>query len=478
MSSASLNRAPRVMMPYLSEKDCRTIHQATEQILARTGVLVDDLEALELLKNAGAVVQGNHVRILPGLVKSALNSAPDLIVMHDRAGHPAMYLGGDRCHFGTGSDTATTVDPETGETVSTTYETVCRFTRFTDALPHIDFVMSMGIAKDRKDASFVAQYAAMVLNTLKPLVFTAQGMKDMNAIYGIMRAVYGSEDEIRLRPRAMLYTEPVSPLRHTAKEIEMLIFCARKGIPVTVPSGINAGATAPVTLAGALALANAETLSALVIHQLANPGAPYLYGGNVTMMDMRTGNFPYAAPEFHMGYAVFCDLARYYKMPVWGLAGASDSKIVDAQAGAEASYELLMAKLSGNNLVHDVGYLNSGLTSSMEMLLLCDEIISMVNTIGGGLEISDETLALDVIHDVGPMQQYLDQEHTSRHCRTAAWSPRFFNRDQPEVWAAQGAKDIRQVLNEKVKAILASHKVPELDADTVAKIEAIVNAAG
>ncbi len=478
MSSASLNRAPNVMMKYLSEKDCCAIHVATEQILARTGVLVDDVNALDVLKKAGAVVHGNHVRMLPGLIKSALASAPDLIVMHNRSGYPAMHLGGNRCHFGTGSDTASTVDPDTGEIVSTTYETVSRFTRFTDALPNIDFVMSMGIAKDKKDASFVAQYAAMVSNTVKPLVFTAQGMKDMNAIYEIMQAVYGDEEDIRLRPRAMLYTEPVSPLRHTQKEIEMLMFCARKGIPVTVPSGINAGATAPVTLAGALALANAETLSALVIHQLTSPGAPYLYGGNVTMMDMRTGNFPYAAPEFHMGYAVFADMARYYGMPVWGLAGASDSKVLDAQAGAEASYELLMAGLSGNNLVHDVGYLNSGLTSSMEMLLLCDEIISMVKTIGRGLEISDETLALDVIHDVGPMQQYLDQDHTSKHCRTAAWSPRFFNRDQSEVWLAEGGKDMREVLNEKVKTILASHKVPELDADTATRIEGVVSRAG
>ncbi len=476
MSKGTLGRAPHVRTKFLSRKDCENVHLATEQILARTGVLVDDQPAVDLLKKAGAVVDGNRVRIQPGLVKAALTSAPNLIVLHDRDGQPAMHLGGNRCYFGTGSDTATTVDPETGEPVETNYETVCRFTRFTDALPHIDFVMSMGIAKDKGDASFAAQYAALVLNTVKPIVFTAQGMRDMKTIYEIMRATDGSEEDIRLRPHALLYTEPVSPLRHTQKEIEMVRFCAEKGVPVTVPSGINAGATAPVTLAGALALANAETLSALVIHQLVSPGAPYLYGGNVTSMDMRTGNFPYAAPEFHMNFAAFADLARHYDLPVWGLAGASDSKTLDAQAGAEASYELLMAALSGSNMIHDVGYLNSGLTSSMEMLLLCDEIISMVGKIARGFEISDETLALDVIDEVGPMNQYLDHEHTARHCRDATWSPRFFNRDQSEVWAAQGKKDLRQTLNEKVRDILATHQVPELPARVVKSIQEIVDA--
>ncbi|MDD5676482.1 MAG: trimethylamine methyltransferase family protein [Kiritimatiellae bacterium] len=477
MKYNSLERIPKIRIQMLSPRDCVNIHTATEQLLARTGVVVDCEPARALLKKAGAMVDGDRVRILPGLVKQALNSVPDLIILHNREGNPAMVLGSDRCHFGTGSDTATTVDPDTGNMVSTTYETVARFTRFTDAMPHIDFVMSMGIAKDKGDASFVAQYAAMVKNTTKPIVFTAQGMPDMEAIYGIMKAAYGDENELRLRPRAMLYTEPIPPLRHTAKEIEMLMFCAKQGIPVTVPSGISAGASGPVTFAGALVMANAETLSALVIHQLVNPGAPYLYGGNVTMMDMRSGNFPYAAPEFHMGYAAFCDLARHYRMPVWGLAGASDSKQVDSQAGVEATYELLMAELSGSNVIHDVGYINSGLTSSMEMLLLCDEIISMVKHIAKGIEITDETLALDVIDQVGPMQQFLDHEHTVSHCRSA-WSPKFFNREQFEVWAGAGRKDLGAVLREKVRTILAGHAVPELARPVAKKIDGIVAARG
>ncbi len=477
MQYSSLDRIPNVMSRMLSEKDCAAIHHAAEKILARTGVVVESEKARDLLEEAGALVDGDCVRIPAGLVRKAISTVPDMITLHDRNGQPAMDLGGDRCHYGTGSDTPSTMDPETREPVSTTYETVRRFTRFTDALPNIDFVMSMGIAKDKGQASFVAQYAAMAMETTKPIVYTAQGMADMESIYDMMKALYGSDQEIRQRPRAMLYTEPVSPLRHTAKEIEMLMFCAEKGLPVTVPSGINAGATAPVTFAGALALANAETLSAMVIHQLVCPGAPYMYGGNVTMMDMRTGNFPYAAPEFHMGFAAFADMARYYNVPVWGLAGASDSKVLDAQAGAEAAYELLMAEFSGNNLIHDVGYLNSGLISSMEMLLLCDEIISSVKRIARGIEISDETLALDVIDEVGPMGQYLDTEHTVKHCRDN-WAPRYFNRDQREVWKLAGEKDMATDLNERVLSILESHKPEALPENVVAALEKIIEKRG
>ena len=473
MKAESLNRVSAIKCRILSKEDCERIHHATEQILSHTGVVIDHEAARELLRGAGAVVQGETVHIPPNLVSDALARVPDTIVLHSRDGAPAMSLGGDRCYYGTGSDTSFTVDPETGEPVSTTQESVERFTRFTDALPNIDFVMSMGIAKDKEIASFVAQYAAMVSNTTKPIIFTAQGIEDLEAITEMMRAAYGSEEEVRLRPRAMLYTEPISPLFHTSKEIEMLMYCAERSIPVTVPSGMCAGGTAPVTLAGAIALGNAETLSALVVHQLTSPGAPYLYGGNVTSMDLRTGNFPYGAPEFHLAFAAYADLARHYQMPVWGLSGASDSKVVDAQAGAEASYQLLMAHLSGSNLIHDVGYMSSGLVSSMEMLLLCDEIISMVKRIGRGIEITDESLALDVIHEVGPKGHFVDHAHTARHCREP-WHPRFFDRNQCEIWQSAGEKDLATVLNERVRKILDEHEVAPLPDEARGELDAIV----
>jgi len=473
MNTGASDRASKQTITTLTEAECRDIHQATETILSRTGVLVDHESARDLLKSAGSTVDGNLVRIPASLVTDALATVPDTIDLHDREGNPAMSLGGNRCYYGTGSDTAYTIDPGSGEPVPTDYETVARFARFADALPNIDFVMSMGIARDRGIASFVAQYDAMVSNTTKPIIFTAQGLDDILAIHEMMKAVYGDENEIWEQARAMLYTEPISPLHHTSKELEMLMFCAERLIPVTVPSGMSAGTTGPVTLAGAIALGNAETLSALVVHQLANPGAPYLYGGNVTAMDMRTANFPYAAPEFHIAFAAYADLGRYYRMPVWGLSGASDSKVIDAQAGLEASYQLLMAQLSGSNLVHDVGYVGSGLTSSMEMLLLCDEIISMVRRIGKGVDINTDTLALDVVDGVGPGGHFITHDHTAQHCREV-WTPRFLDRNQLEIWQAAGKKDLYTVLNEEVLRIVKEHTPTPLPNAVRGKLDAIV----
>ncbi|MGQ9663475.1 MAG: trimethylamine methyltransferase family protein, partial [Kiritimatiellia bacterium] len=217
MKAEGVARMSRVKIRFLSEEECLVLHHAAEEILARTGVLIELEQARDILSAHGAVVKGDRVWIPAGLVKQALSTVPDEFVLYDRSGYPAMYLGGCRTYYGTGSDTAYTSDPLTGAMVPTNYETVARYTRFTDALPNIDFVMSMGIARDWGSASFVAQYAAMVRNTTKPIVFTAQGLRDIETIYEIMKAVQGGEEVVRLYPRAMLYTEPVSPLRHTKK---------------------------------------------------------------------------------------------------------------------------------------------------------------------------------------------------------------------------------------------------------------------
>jgi trimethylamine--corrinoid protein Co-methyltransferase len=168
-------------------------------------------------------------------------------------------------------------------------------------------------------------------------------------------------------------------------------------------------------------------------------------------------------------------MGRFYRLPVWGLAGATDSKLVDAQAGAEAAYELLLAHLSGANLIHDVGYTTGGINSSMEMLLLCDEIISMVKKVGEGITISDETLALDVIHEVGPRKHFLAHPHTAEHCRQA-WSPRFFDRQAFELWEQAGKKDTYAVLRERAKEILAQHTVEPLPTNVLKKLDAVAEA--
>ncbi|MCX7806788.1 MAG: trimethylamine methyltransferase family protein, partial [Planctomycetota bacterium] len=450
----------------LTEGQAEEIHLAALEILSRTGILVEHEGARNLLARHGAAVRDDRVRIPPGLVKRALANAPERVVLYDRRDRPAVDLSADRSYFGTGSDTPTYYDPYTRQLRKTDRESVKTFARLCDALENIDFVMSMGIAAERPGtSSFVHQFAAMLEGTVKPAVFTAQGLKDIAPIYEIALAAAGGDgDLLRMRPRCLLYTEPVSPLVLTRKAVEMTLFCAEKGMPMTCPTGMMCGATGPVTLAGSIALGNAETLAALTIQQLAAPGAPFVYGGNVSVMDMRTGLFTYGAPEFHLAFAAFADMGRFYRLPVWGLAGASDAKTLDAQAAAEAAYELLLARLSGSNLVHDVGYLNTGLTASMEMIVLCDELIGMMERIAAGIEVNERTLALDVIDQVGPRGSFLETEHTRTYFRDSIWRPRLFERRGYEAWKAAGAEDLFERLNRRVREILDSHRPDPLPA--------------
>ncbi len=476
MSAKSTDLRLGMRLQVLDEQQIEDIHLASLEILSRTGIVLEHEGVRKLLAGRGAAVTGDRVRIPPALVKEALAAAPERVLLYNRKAEPAVDLGADRTWFGTGSDTPTYVDPETGELKTTDRDSIRTIARLCDALPNMDFVMSMGIAQERPGtSSFVHQYAALQEGTTKPIVFTAQGRKDIAPIYEIALATAGGDaDLLRVQPRCLLYTEPVSPLVYTRDAMEMILFCAEKSLPVTVPSGMMAGATGPVTLAGSLALANAETLAALTILQSAAPGSPYVYGGNVSVMDMRTSLFTYGAPEFHLAFAAFAALGHHYGLPVWGLAGASDAKSLDGQAAAEAAYEILLARLSGNNLVHDVGYLNTGLTACMELIVLCDEVIEYTNHIARGIEVNQRTLALDLIHEIGPRGNFLESEHTFENFRKSIWQPQFFERDSYEAWKTAGAKTLLAKLNQRVKDIMANHQPEPLSAAVEKKVAAIL----
>ncbi len=467
----------RMQYRVLSDSDIRTIHAASLEILRRTGTAVQDEGGRSLLHRAGCTVDGQRVRIPGHLVEEALKTAPRRVTLFRRTGEEAMVLEGTRTFYGTGSDCPFTLDLESGQRRETVRRDVVDLARLVDGLPNLDFVMCMAIAKDvpRPD-SFVHQFHAMMEGTTKPIVFTAAHIDDMADIHEMASASAGSPEALAQRPFLLLYSEPIPPLTHTNMGIEKLIYCARHGVPVTYPTGAMAGATAPITLAGAIALGNAECLAGLVIHQLARPGAPFVYGGNTTAMDMASCTFPYAAPEFHLCFSAYADLAHHYNLPVWALAGASDAKTPDAQAGAEAAMQILMAELSGAQLIHDMGYLDSGLTSSAEMIVLCDELAGMARRISRGIEVNDETLALDVIDEVGPGGHYLMHRHTVDHFRGELWFPRVIFRGHFAAWQAEGCKEMRGRLNERARSVLTEHQVPPLPPAVQARIHEILAA--
>ena len=442
-----------VRLSVLDARQADRVHEASLDILSDTGVAVQSQEALSLLAGVGAAVDGERVRIPGHLVAKAIETAPTSITIHDRQGGTAMSLEDGRIYFGTGSDCPSVIDPQTGQHRGSTKSDVACFARLCDGLENIDFCMSMGIASDAsRVTSYVHQFDAMVRNTGKPLIFTADGAADMRDIFDLAMAVVGGgREELRARPRYILYDEPISPLLHTPDGLAKMMFAAEHGIPMIYVGSPMMGATAPVTMAACTAQANAESLSGLVIHQLKCPGAPFIYGADASVMDMRTMIYAYGAPELQIMNIAFADLARRYRLPFFCIAGATDAKVLDAQAAIEMAISLLISALNGCNLIHDVGYLESGRCSSQESIVLGDGLIGMVKRYLAVFEMRKDTLALNVTD---------------------------LNRRIFEVRSTADGESFDKPLRRKAQAILSDHKSPALSARQAKAMDEILSRRG
>jgi trimethylamine--corrinoid protein Co-methyltransferase len=285
----------------------------------------------------------------------------------------------------------------------------------------------------------------------------------MDKIYQIACLVAGGEEKLQQQPFMLSYSEAISPLRFPENVMEKLIFCAQKRIPICLPSGSNAGGGAPVTLAGAMALGIAENLVGLVVHQLAGKGSPFLFGPNVSVLDMKTTVVSYGCPEWSLTQAALADMRdEIYGLPIWAFAGASDAKVMDAQAGAEAMFSIINAMLSRANLIHDVGFLEYGSTSSLEMVTMANELVAMSRFFTRGIPVNEETLALDAIERVtcgGPGSIFLMDDHTFEHFMQAQFLPKLLDRSRYDSWEEVGAIDLYKRCNIEAKRILSEHQV-------------------
>jgi trimethylamine---corrinoid protein Co-methyltransferase len=461
----------------LSDQQIEALHSAALEILRRTGVDVYDPEALELLRRAGAKVDGIRARIPAGLVEWAVRTAPSQVVICDRNGAPAMWLEGRKSYYGTGSDTHNIYDPYSGERRLTVKADVANVARIVDALPNLDFLMCMGIAHDvPQEISDLHHFEAMVTNTTKPLVVTAWNLANLQDIVEMAEIVAGGPEALRLNPFFLLYAEPISPLRLVAEPTQKLLYLAGKGLPCIWTPGQVGGATSPVTLAGALAQGNAEALIGVVLAQLKREGTPIAYGSSTIQMHMGTMVACYEAPEFMLSVMAFADLAHYYRLPVWAYGACTDSKVFDQQAAIGGAFWTLIGALTGGSLCHDVGYLESGLTTSLELLVTANEMIDQARRLVGGIEITPETLALDVIDQVGPAGHFLGTQHTYRHFREN-WVPKLYDWNNYQAWESKGKLTLGQRANARVRDILETHTPAPLPEETCAKIGAVIDRA-
>jgi len=463
----------------LDDDQIGRIHDAVLTVLDEVGVRVNHPEALDLLAGHGArILEENLVRIPSDLVDEAIASAPSNLTLFNRNKIPVMELGGRRSYFGTGTDLPKTVDFETREIRDTRADDIRISAVLSDALPNIDFIGSYGLPMDvPAGLHYMRCFQIEAENSIKPIFFTAESERDLAVIWEMACVIAGGSTALADHPFLISYNEPTSPLTHSKEALAKLMFCAKHGIPLNYAPALLAGSSGPVTMAGALVVAVAEALSGLVIHQLTAKGAPISSGVAATTMDMLEATVSYTSPEFRLTHSACADLFHHYGLPVWGTAGCSDAQFPDLQTGAEYGFTLLNAALDGANLIHDCGYLGQGFVASPELIVFADETIGMVKRYMRGFEIDREHLALEVIRQVGPGGNFLQEKHTLDFFLKEHWQPGIFNRKNLPNWIKDGRKKAEDKLLQKTREILDAHKPEPLAAEIKNELDKIWNSA-
>ncbi|MDX1612832.1 MAG: trimethylamine methyltransferase family protein [Candidatus Promineifilaceae bacterium] len=463
----TVNATPKFQV--LTEDEIEAIYFSALRVLYETGVRVYAEEGVDVAHAGGAIVEDKTedswlVKIPPWMVDKARATLPRKVVVVGPNRQHRMELYKNQIYFGSGSDTPFTIDPYTGERRRATYKDVKNFARLAEALPNLDFHMSLGIVQDVAVGTYDRwQYLAMLEGTSKPINITAVDLEGVRDQLEMAYIRLGGKEEWKKGPAFSLYIEPVSPLSHSEEVVQKLLFAADHDIPFVYTPCPLAGATSPTTLAGTLVQALTESLFGIVVSQLRKPGASLIIGGLMSNMDMQTAVYSYGSPEMALLSAGYTDITKWLGVPEYETAGCSDVKAFDEQAAMEAAINISTAALIGGNMIHDVGYIEQGLTSSAEMMVAADEIIDMVKRILRGIPVNDDTLALDVMADVGPAGHYLEHDHTYERFKDEIWSPKLVNRQNWEDWNNAGSKRYGERVHERVIEILEAETEPLLD---------------
>jgi trimethylamine--corrinoid protein Co-methyltransferase len=309
-------------------------------------------------------------------------------------------------------------------------------------------------------------------------MFTAWSLEGLQDIYSMAEVVAGGKEQLQRKPFLIHYAMAIAPFIHPKDSLQKVLFCAERGIPVEYHSVDIGGSTAPATLAGSFVQGNARMLSGLVIHQLKSPGAPLIVDTSMVFLDMQTMASPYMTPEVLLASIMNKEMALYYGIPTFAKAGAGDAKILDQQAGVEIGMTIFNEYLIGNNLIHDMGYLEMGMTGSLESLVICDEVVSFVKRFGRGVDISTEHLALEVIEEVGPSGNYLTHDHTLKHFREELWFPKLMDHNNHDTWVKQGGQSLLDRAHQKASQILDYHAPQPLETKAVEEIYRIAAGTG
>ena len=458
---------PKVSLKILTEEDVQKIHSATLEIIEKTGVRFPSKRAIAIWEEHGADVdhETQIVKVKGEIIEGAIRKGKPSYVLAARDPDQDLPLDGNHVFVGTDGCGVQVQDLETGQLRVSSLRDVEEIARVADTLEEVAFHWVAVSAQDRPPESrSLHELKAIWENSTKHAqtesIYSAQ---EARAAVEMARIIAGGADALRERPVLSIMQCTTPPLGHDGGSLDAALISAEAGLPVGFMTMTSCLTTAPATLAGNLAVGNAEVISAAALIQLAHPGAPFFYAAAQTASDPRTGSYTGGGPEDFLFGAATNVLADFYDMPLSMGSFATGAKFPNWQAGIENSLSTLMASITMSDMLLGVGLLHGSRIWSYEQMLLDCEIFDIVFHILKGIEVNDETLALEAIHNVGPSGNFLTQKHTRKHMREL-WLPKYFDRRSYDEWLEKG-DDGRDWARAKTKQILATHHPEPLDPD-------------
>ncbi|MCK4804401.1 MAG: trimethylamine methyltransferase family protein [Spirochaetes bacterium] len=471
-------------LEYLTEEEILNWHHQSLNLLEEVGVKITYEPALKLLKDAGCDVSKKEgiVRTPQHVAEKALRLAPSRFIMGGRDPSTDVIVGGNDVHTTGSGNCVNVIDLWNGEHRPGTFKDLEDMVILQDALDNLEVCQNpITPINLPKNGLYIKTFEGMIKNTGKHLMNQAESGVEVRDHVDMLSAVVGSREEVLKRKLVSFVCCFKSPLTYGDANCDVLFECSRLGLPLLIETDPISGATAPVTLAGLLIQQNAELLFANTLAQLVKPGTPVLYTHAPTVMDMWTGDVSEGCPERCLYYIYCAQMCRFYDIPSCGVSGVTDSKLNDLQSGLEKAATVITTALAGYNLIYSsAGTINSVLTSSLEGIVVDDELYSYVRRVLRGIDFSTETVqsSMDVIKKVAHSgKSFLTERHTKEYLRKEHWIPTIMDRRPYEVFAGSDKKGILDFARDKAKKILEEHKPVSMPQEAQNKIDEIVSRA-
>lgn len=473
----NLNSVRGDYLEFFSRRDMDAIHATSLKILEEIGLKVTNEQAFAIFAEAGAKVDGTSkiVKFSESLIEESLSTTPSGFIWQARDPKKNLAMRDTLVHFSPAACPPFVRDLETGEQRPTTYKDCCNMVKINDALEHISDCFCPVFPTDVPSGSeHFYMMRAMVENSDKCIRGRVTGTRvalDSIRIARNITEACGVEPE---GPNMIALTDTISPLRTDDEIVDGLIEFVKNGFPVILSAEMMAGATSPATLAGTLALQNAEILSHVVLCQKINPGIPLIYGTTSSIMDMKTSMLRYGAIEMALINAATAQLSRYYGMPSRGAAGCTDSKELDMQAGYEVALNVLLSALAGiNYMTQSIGGMDMGLSVSYRKIMIDHEMLGSIIRCLQGINVDEEALAYEVTKNVGPGGTFLNHMHTLQNFRQEHFIAELADTSSYSNWNANGRISLEKKAQKKAISILENHNPTSLPESVVAELDTI-----